>query len=101
MVFPEIVPAGTVRHLELCGRDEGYPGRIRNGSSGQRFRGQLRRRAELRQRELHTEMAVRSASNDALEHALKDAVLLPALTSCSNSISSNRLSSANTLRPVT
>ena len=71
MVFPEIVPAGTVRHIELRSKDEDAredPDWIVRSSD---FLGQLRHRAELRQRELHTEMAVRSASNDALEHALK------------------------------
>jgi len=71
MVFPEIVPAGAVRHLELRSKDEdtrGDPEWIVRSSD---FLGQLRHRAELRQRELHTEMAVRSASNDALERALK------------------------------
>lgn len=71
MVFPEIVPAGTVRHLEPRGKEEDTrddPEWIVRSSD---FLGQLRHRAELRQRELHTEMAVRSASNDALEHALK------------------------------
>ena len=71
MVFPEIVPAGTVRHLELRSKEEDArddPEWIVRSSD---FLGQLRHRAELRQRELHAEMAVRSASNDALEHALK------------------------------
>ena len=58
MGFPEVVPAGAVRHPEWIARSSD-------------FLGQLRQRAELRQRELHVEMAVRSASNDVLEHALK------------------------------
>jgi len=71
MVFPEIVPAGAVRHLDLRTRDGDTredPEWIARSSD---FLGQLRQRAELRQRELHVEMAVRSASNDVLEHALK------------------------------
>jgi hypothetical protein len=71
LVFPEIVPAGTVRILDLRSKDEDTradPQWIVRGSD---FLGQLRHRAEIRQRELHTEMAERSASNDALEHALK------------------------------
>lgn len=71
LVFPEIVPAGTVRHRDLRSKDEETredPEWIVRGSD---FLGQLRHRAELRQRELHTEMAGRSASNDTLEYALK------------------------------
>ena len=73
--FPEIVPAGAVRKLER--RQPGAPAgdetdqnpqQILEGSS---LLGQLRHQAESRQRELHSEMAVRSASNNALDQALK------------------------------
>jgi hypothetical protein len=71
LVFPEIVPTGTVRHLEHARKGVDArrdPKRIIDGSN---LLGQLRHQAELRQRELHSEMAERSASNNALEHALK------------------------------
>jgi len=73
--FPEIVPAGAVRHLERRqsvlqdygpgGKD---PQRITQGSS---LLGQLRVQADNRQRELHSDMAQRSASSNALDKALK------------------------------
>ena len=75
LAFPEIVPAGTVRHLDLRqgvgrGDDDGghNPQRILQGSS---LLGQLRHQAAVRQGELHTELAERSASNNALDQALK------------------------------
>ena len=71
LVFPEIVPAGAVRHRDHPNKGDDArrnPQRIVNGSN---LLGQLRHQAELRQRELHSEMAERSASNIALEHALK------------------------------
>jgi len=70
LVFPEIVPAGAVRHRDHPNKDDARrnPQRIVDGSN---LLGQLRHQAELRQRELHSEMAERSASNIALEHALK------------------------------
>ena len=71
LVFPEIVPAGAVRHRDHPNKGDDArrnPQRIVDGSN---LLGQLRHQAELRQRELHSEMAERSASNIALEHALK------------------------------
>ena len=75
LAFPEIVPSGTVRHLErrhatTQGEDDDgeNPQHILAGSS---LLGQLRHQAAVRQRELHTELAERSASNNALDQALK------------------------------
>lgn len=71
LAFPKIIPAGTVRHLE---RRQGAvqqgqnPQGIVNGSS---LLGQLRHQAAVRQGELHTELAERTASNNALDQALK------------------------------
>ena len=72
LVFPEIVPAGTVRHIEHSNQGSNarhYPQQSFDDSN---LLGQLRHQAERRQRELHSEMAERSASNVALEHALKN-----------------------------
>ena len=72
VVFPEIVAAGTVHQFGHADRDKGarhYPQQSFDDSN---LLGQLRHQAERRQRELHTEMAERSASNVALEHALKN-----------------------------
>ena len=72
LAFPEIVPSGAVRHLDARrvgqGDDGQDPQSIVEGSS---LLGQLRRQAAVRQRELHTELAERSASNNALEQTLK------------------------------
>jgi len=71
LVFPEIVAAGTVRHIDHPNKGADArrnPQRIVEGSN---LLGHLRHQAEVRQRELHSEMAERSASNNALEHALK------------------------------
>ncbi|MBP5997728.1 MAG: hypothetical protein KA535_07245 [Azonexus sp.] len=72
LAFPEIVPSGAVRNLDSRrvgqGDDGQDPQSIVEGSS---LLGQLRRQAAVRQRELHTELAERSASNNALEQTLK------------------------------
>ena len=75
LAFPKIVPAGTVRHLDrrqgaVQGDDDGgqNPQRILEGSS---LLGQLRHQAAVRQGELHTELAERTASNNALDQALR------------------------------
>ena len=72
LAFPEIVPSGAVRNLDSRrvgqGDDGQDPQSIVEGSS---LLGQLRRQAAVRQRELHTELAERSASNTALEQTLK------------------------------
>ncbi len=72
LAFPEIVPSGAVRHVDSRrvgqGDDGQDPQSIVEGSS---LLGQLRRQAAVRQRELHTELAERSASNNALEQTLK------------------------------
>ncbi len=69
LVFPEIVPSGTVRHIDHPNKgSRRNPQRVVEGSN---LLGHLRHQAEVRQRELHAEMAERSASNNALEHALK------------------------------
>ena len=75
LAFPEIVPTGIVRHLDLRqgavqGGDDGgqNPQRILAGSS---LLGQLRHQAAVRQGELHTELAERTASNNALDQALR------------------------------
>lgn len=73
LAFPEIVPSGAVRNLDrrpAGGQGDGGqdPQTIVEGSS---LLGQLRRQAAVRQRELHTELAERSASNNALEQTLK------------------------------
>lgn len=72
LAFPEIVPSGAVRHLDARrvgqGDDGQDPQSIVEGSS---LLGQLRRQAAVRQRELHTELAERSARNNALEQTLK------------------------------
>lgn len=72
LVFPEIVPTGTVHQFDHAGKGgdaRRYPQR---GTEGSNLLGQLRNQAERRQRELHSEMAERSAINIALEQALKN-----------------------------
>ncbi len=75
LAFPEIVPAGTVRqpaHRHAAskpgGDDRESPRAALAGSS---LLGQLRQQAAVRQRELHAELTERSASNNALDEALK------------------------------
>jgi hypothetical protein len=71
LAFPEIVPAGTIRNLERRqSTDQGdqNPQGIVNGSS---LLGQLRHQAEVRQGELHSELAERTAINSSLDQALK------------------------------
>lgn len=73
--FPEIVPEGARRDLERR-RTVQQPGvsdekNPDHGLGGSSLLGQLRQQAEVRQRELHAEMADRSASNTALDQALK------------------------------
>lgn len=71
LAFPEIVPAGTVRSLERrqgTVQGEQNPQGIIIGSS---LLGQLRQQAAIRQGELHTEQAERTAINNALDQALK------------------------------
>lgn len=71
LAFPEIVPAGTVRSLERrqgMVQDKQNPQGIINGSS---LLGQLRQQAAVRQGELHSELAERTAINSALDQALK------------------------------
>lgn len=71
LAFPEIVPAGTVRNLDRrqgAGQAGQSPQGIVNGSS---LLGQLRHQAAVRQGELRTELAERSAINNALDQALK------------------------------
>lgn len=75
LAYPEIVPAGTVRQLaprhainKAAGGVGEIPPHVFAGSS---LLVQLRQQAALRQRELHAELAERSASNNALDEALK------------------------------
>jgi hypothetical protein len=71
LAFPKIVPAGTVRNLERrqgTAQGDENPQGIVNGSS---LLGQLRHQAEVRQGELHSELAERTAVNSSLDQALK------------------------------
>ena len=75
LAFPEIVPTGTVRQLaprDPVNNAAGEAGdAARHIFPGSSLLGQLRQQAAARQRELHAELAERSASNNALDEALK------------------------------
>lgn len=73
LAFPEIVPDGAGRQLDsrrdtTAGAGPRDPQHLVEGSN---LLGQLRRQAAVRQHELHSELAERSASNNALERTLK------------------------------
>jgi hypothetical protein len=71
LAFPEIVPDGTVRQLDQPVKGPESRRNLQGGGKASNLLGQLRHQAEVRQRELHSEMAERSASNVAVEQALK------------------------------
>ena len=70
LAFPEIVPDGVTRDLERRGADGGQPDPT-HVVIGSNLLGQLRVQAEERRRELNSETAARSASNLALDQAMK------------------------------
>ncbi|NJD26219.1 MAG: hypothetical protein FIB06_12525 [Betaproteobacteria bacterium] len=69
LAFPEIVPEGTSRtQADPSARAAAGLARAQAGGG---LLGELRGQAEIRQRELHAEMAERSSANLALDNALR------------------------------
>jgi hypothetical protein len=68
LAFPEILPEGAARQQGARG-SFGSPGATPATPGG--LLGELRQRAEVRQHELHSEFAERSATNLAIDNALR------------------------------
>jgi hypothetical protein len=69
LAFPEIVPEGTARaEVDPAARAAAGLARVQAGGG---LLGELRNQAEIRQRELHAEMAERSSANLAIDTALR------------------------------
>jgi hypothetical protein len=69
LAFPEIVPEGTARtKVDPAARAAAGLARAQAGGG---LLGELRSQAEIRQRELHAEMAERSSANLAIDNALR------------------------------
>lgn len=79
LVFPEIVPtrpAAKPHEVDTAGVAavkpvEPPPQKASEPEAGSSFLDQLRQRAEVRQREIHSDLAERTSANEAIDQALK------------------------------
>lgn len=71
LVFPEIVPASPPRHPITTAKDNSAAIAAVAQSPTGTLLDQLRRQAEIRQREMHSALAERSTTNEAIDQALR------------------------------
>lgn len=74
LVFPEVAPAQLgARPAEILPRQAKpvVPAEVAKPEMGSSLLDQLRQRAEIRQREIHSQLAERNSANEAIDQALK------------------------------